>query len=192
MEAQQHNRKYTYKEYLDIDQQSALKHEFYYGDVYAMTGGTLRHTEIIANLVAVLRPKMKLRGCKVYPEARLEAKHEEVYFFPDVMVSCNEKDTKSPKNVTMKYPGLLIEVLSNSTKNFDKTKKLEAYRKLPSLFYYLTIEQVNPDVEVHSKAGDIWRKDTYTSMDNVIDLPLLELQLPLGDIYDDIIFDKDL
>lgn len=177
---------------MEIESLSPLKHEFYYGDVYAMTGDTFRHTETIVNITTFLRPKMKKRGGKVYPETKLEVKSEEVYFFPDVMINCDDRDIQTPKGIIMKYPGLLIEVLSNSTKKFDKTGKLEAYRKIPSLLYYLIVEQAKPEVEVHSKAGDIWRKDVYTTMDDIIDLPLLELQLPLNDIYDDIIFDKDL
>lgn len=177
-------RKYTYEEYLELEERSEAKIEFYRGYIIAMTGGTIEHNTIGGNMHTLLRQHIKGKPCRAYYEMKLQVENSSTYTFPDVMLTCDPRDTEKKRALVIEYPNLVIEVLSNSTRNLDKSDKLTEYRKLPSLLYYVTIEQYRPEVEIHSKAGDIWRKDVYTGMDDVINFGLLNLKMSLKDIYE--------
>ncbi|MBC7922244.1 MAG: Uma2 family endonuclease [Ferruginibacter sp.] len=130
---------YTVEQYVALEQESELRYEFYRGEVFAMTGGTMQHNLIIQNMANALR-SLRSRGCRVFTEnVKLEVAPEEHYVYPDVMLTCHPQDLSD--NRLARYPSLVIEVLSESTEAHDRGKKLDRYLQMPGLQAYVMISQ---------------------------------------------------
>ncbi|WP_414618917.1 Uma2 family endonuclease [Calothrix sp. CCY 0018] len=114
----------TPQEYLDWEEKQPLKYEYIDGEVFAMTGGTLAHNDVALNLASALKNHVRGKGCKVQmADAKLGVSENGPYHYPDVMVSCNEKDKRATKVIY--HPCLIVEVLSPSTEGIDRGKKFQ-------------------------------------------------------------------
>jgi len=171
--------KLTEKEYLSGEHLAELKHEFIDGEAYAMAGTSVDHNRISGNLYAELSMKLKGSSCEPF-FADIKVKTDRSYFYPDVMVVCeqHQDDTAYVKNA----PKLIVEVLSKSTRVFDHSVKQSRYLNIPSLEYYVLIEQDFCEVSVLSRAAGFIPQYYYLG-DN-IEFPLLELAVAVNDIYD--------
>lgn len=94
------------------------------------------------------------------------------YYLPDVIVDCGKQDDK----YTATQPIVIIEVLSESTRETDLTIKLRDYQKIPSLQEYVLVEQDFMAVTVYRRVDD-WKAQTYSQSDDLIELKALILQL---------------
>ena len=118
--------------YLAWEAEQPVKHEYINGQVYAMTGGTLPHNDIAVNLTTILKTALRGRGCKVrMADAKVKVSERGPYFYPDVVVSCDDRDRRAITAIA--YPTLIIEVLSPSTAAFDRGDKFKFYRQIPTL-----------------------------------------------------------
>ncbi|HEX6048948.1 MAG TPA: Uma2 family endonuclease, partial [Gemmatimonadaceae bacterium] len=134
----------TVEEYLRFDETSPLKHEYVAGEVYAMTGVTLRHNTIARNIVTALTAAAAEGPCQVFfSDVRLRASAD-VYYYPDAMVVPGDVDEL---DVIVSEPCVVIEVTSSSTGRIDRGEKLTAYRSISSLLAYLIIDHRRPRVE---------------------------------------------
>ena len=117
----------TPEQYLQMEEDSNIKHEYINGEIYAIAGTTDTHNAIAGNIFALLLSHLRGSGCRVYisdMKARIESKN--FYYYPDIMVTCDAKDRE---NVTYKkYPLLIIEVFSYSTEAFDRGDKFIDYQ----------------------------------------------------------------
>lgn len=132
--------------YLEAEKNSPIKHEYIQGQVYAMAGASDAHVTITANLVALLRNHIRGTGCRLYVadmKARIESIN--VYYYPDVMVTCDERDRSF--DYFKCYPCLIIEVLSDSTEALDRGDKFTDYSELETLQEYVLISQKRMRVE---------------------------------------------
>jgi Uma2 family endonuclease len=131
-------RRYTPEEYFALEERSEVRHEYFEGEVFAMAGASKSHNLIKGNLIAGLHPNVRQRGCRLFDEnVRLEVREKIYYTYPDVVVSCDPTDHRDP--CLVRYPVLIVEVLSPSTAEYDCTTKFENYQKMPSLRNYLLI-----------------------------------------------------
>jgi Uma2 family endonuclease len=138
----------TMDEFLAFENASETKHEFLGGHVYAMTGGSIAHAQVISNLLAVLHPAARSAGCRAFvSDAKLRI-GDIASFYPDVMVCCDPTDD-DPRH--RERPCLIVEVLSPSSIERDRETKLAAYTNLPWLKAYLIIDPLQPEVEVHAR-----------------------------------------
>lgn len=118
--------------YLEWEAQQPLKYEYIQGQAYAMTGGTLPHNDIAVNLTAALKPFLRGKGCKVrMADAKVGITEQGPYFYPDIVVSCDQRDRKALK--VIRYPQLIVEVLSPGTEGFDRGDKFKFYRRIQTL-----------------------------------------------------------
>jgi Uma2 family endonuclease len=183
----------TPDEYLAWERQQPTKHEYIDGEVYAMTGGTLAHNAIAVNLVSALRGKLRGTRCKVYAaDAKVRVAAKGPYFYPDVVVSCDERDRRATE--TLQYPKLIVEVLSPSTAGFDRGDKFKFYRRIPTLEEYVLIdaEKVGIDCYRKTSAGK-WELTTYpdddaNQEDSILELVSLDFRCPLALVYEEIEF----
>lgn len=176
---------YTVDEYLALEEKSAVRHEFYNGDVYAMAGGTVNHNLLIDNVKDLLKRHTRDKGCRVFSEnMKVDVRAGGHMSYPDVVVSCHPFDLRG-NNLIIRQPRLIVEVLSKSTAHKDRGDKWRDYRKMPSLWYYLLIEQYSTTVELFSRIEetDEWINTLYETPDDVIVLPRLNLELTVGGIY---------
>jgi Uma2 family endonuclease len=173
---------YTVEEYLELEKHSDTRHEYEDGLLIAMAGEKRRHNRIGLNIVAALRETVLERDCEiVFETVKLRARDTR-YRYPDVMVSC----APGEDDYFLENPCFVVEVLSSSTKLTDTTKKLDEYLKLPSVTRYAIISQDERLVIVYKRVND--RFEVETLSDGAFDIPCLETNLTLDQIYAGIVF----
>jgi Uma2 family endonuclease len=188
-----HTQPMSAQAYLDWEEQQPLKYEYLNGEAYAMTGGTLPHNDIAVNLTTVLKAHLRSRGCKVrMSDAKVEVSANGPYFYPDIVVSCDERDRRALKAV--KFPCLIIEVLSPSTEGFDRGEKFKQYRRLASLQDYVLVDSEKMIVDCyHRTEHGKWELTSYPPDDESLDqqhtdvyFPSIDFTCPLTAIYEDV------
>jgi Uma2 family endonuclease len=176
----------TPAEYLEQERCAGRKSEYLRGEVFAMAGASRRHGLIVTNLVAEMRQQLKGKACEVYSnDLRLRVTPAGLYTYPDVMVACGDIQFADDHKDTILNPVLLIEVLSESTRDYDRGRKFQYYRTLPSLVEYLTVSQDEPHVEHWSRQQqDRWLLVEFGGVGQTIPLISIPCNLPLAEIYD--------
>lgn len=157
-------------EYLTLEARSPVRHEYVAGEIFAMTGASVRHNIIALNLATALRTHLRGTPCRALMEGvKLYLKKERSYFYPDVMVTCDERDRRA--ELAIEHPKLIVEVLSDSTAAYDRGVKFAAYRKLADLQEYLIVDIAQRRLELYRRAADHW-----LMFDSAGDGPALQLQ----------------
>lgn len=186
--AQLIDRRMTVEEYFELEEQSEIRHEYYDGEVYAMSGTTLNHNSIVGNMWGVFKSFFQKRGCRVFGESVKLKVSDRYYLYPDVIVACVPKDTSAAYMV--EQPSILVEVSSKTTGARDRGIKLKQYKTIPSLQYYLIVSQREYSVEVFSRidGGDLWAYRSFESEEDVIRFDGFSFKISLKAIYEDIQF----
>ncbi|SHL18608.1 Uma2 family endonuclease [Hymenobacter psychrotolerans] len=179
-------RRYTVEEYIALEEVSAQRHEYFEGEVYAMPGASATHHTIRQNCVISLRGSLRGRGCKVYDEGmQLAVSEGRYYTYPDVMVTCHPDDQREER--VMRHPVLIIEILSPSTADHDRSWKFNQYKQLPSLQHYVLVSQHTCLVEwFRREPSGVWSFTPLGELTDTLELPELALTLRVADIYDEI------
>jgi len=178
------SRLYTVEEYQALEEASQERHEFYQGEIMAMSGGTANHNSIVLRCASRLLSSAENRACRVFTEnvqlAVAEGLH---YTYPDVMVTCHDEDVTAER--TMRHPVLLIEVLSSSTADRDRVWKLFRYQRLTSLRHYLLVSQQYQAVEWYHRADESsdWQRELLMMPEETVKIPELGTELLLAHIY---------
>lgn len=153
--ASQPKTRYTAEEYLALERGCEAKHEYYNGEIFAMSGASEWHVLIVTNLVYELQSQLKDGPCRVYStDLRVRVAPAGLYTYPDVIVLCDEPRFSDEQEDTLLNPALIIEVLSESTKDYDRGGKFEQYRTIDWFVEYLLIAQDRPHVEHHTRQLD--------------------------------------
>ena len=176
---------YSESDYLAYEAQSPVRHEYIAGEIFAMTGASVRHNIIALNLATALRTHLRGSPCRALMEGvKLYLKKERSYFYPDVMVTCESRLLELDAQMQIvDSPTLIIEVLSPSTEGIDRREKLRAYRTLPSLKEYALVSQDECKLELYRRRGDIgWDIITFEPGD-AVEFASVELQMPIADVY---------
>jgi Uma2 family endonuclease len=145
-----------------------------------LAGGSPYHSAIIANLAATLDRSLGDSPCWIYNSDVQLQLSETRYVHPDVAVSCNESDHEAEDAI--RYPCLVIEVLSPSTEAVDRIKKLAYYRECPSIQEYVMVDSQSIHVEVYHREDGKWMLSTY-GPDSIITLESLNIEFSIKDIY---------
>ncbi|WP_461089890.1 Uma2 family endonuclease [Spirosoma gilvum] len=178
---------YTFDEYVALERSEGIRYEYWDGEVVAMAGTTKRHNTIVQNIAFSLRPFARNKGCQVYAEnVRQKLKTGQRYVYPDIIYTCDPADLENDMGVWVHSPCLLIEVISDSTQSKDFHDKRPHYTKLPSLLYYLLVSQTDYRVEIFERNVDFWKYQVIEGIEAVVELPLLQMNLPLTAIYEGI------
>ena len=178
------------EEYLKLEETSECKHEYHDGMAFAMSGASENHNLIAMAVGLNLGIQLKGKSCRPYPgDFRLKIEAANVYTYPDLSVICGETGYADGRRDMFVNPTLLIEVLSDSTEAYDRGRKTELYRTIPSLREYLLISQYRPHVEHYSRQGHFWLLREYTALDEKIALDSIGCTLPLAEIYTQVRFD---
>lgn len=170
-------------DYLAAEKASQIRHEYLGGLVYAMAGETLRHNQISQNLLFLLRPKTKGGPYRVFISdirVNFHLRTDEYFYYPDIVVTCDKRDTH-PRFI--RYPKLIIEVLSESTERVDKREKFFAYTSIASLEEYVLVAQAAKEATVFRRA-DGWKAAKVSGTKAKLPLKSLKLALPLSAVYE--------
>ena len=176
----------TPAQYLVAERQASFKSEYFAGEVFAMAGASYAHNLIVANVVAELRQQLKKQTCTVVPsDLRLWVESAEHYLYPDVTVVCGEPRFTDEHIDTLVNPRLIVEVLSKSTKDFDRGEKFTMYRTLPSFAEYILFAQDHHHIEHFARRTDgRWLLTDIDRLTDSISLVSIEGRLALAEIYD--------
>lgn len=180
-------KKYTFDEYLALERAEGIRYEFWNGDVVAMAGATKRHNVLVNALSRHLYTIARKNSCQVFTEnVRLKIPASEKYVYPDVIYTCEPDDLQNDQGIYVERPGLLIDVLSESTGADDDHKKRLHYFKIPSLQYYVLVHQDAYKVEVYERSADFWAYRLYEGIDTSIPLTNVSITLSMTAIYENI------
>ncbi|WP_347278068.1 Uma2 family endonuclease [Alkalinema sp. FACHB-956] len=181
---------YTPDEYLDFEVSSDTRHEYINGEIIPMTGGTPEHNEIASILNAALRMSLKGQPYSIFvADQRLWIPDRQLYTYPDVVVVPRPIQRQQGRADTITNPVMIAEVLSKSTKNYDRDEKFAAYRTIPTFQEYLLVDQYIPHVEQYVKTdAHQWIFTEYNDMNSSISLSSIPLEIQLADLYENIEF----
>jgi Uma2 family endonuclease len=186
------NRPLTPEEYLRLEREALDKSEYYNGAMYVMSPVSPTHSLISANIGSSIGMLLRGRRCVAYgSDLRLCILAAGLYTYSTLSVFCEPMTFVSGTDDTATNPALIVEVLSKATEAYDRSRKFEAYRQLPSLREYLLVSQEAPTIERFSREGDDrWVLTTARGLDAVIPLDIIEASLPLIEVYDKVDFQR--
>lgn len=184
-EALKLDREFSFDEYLELEETTQEKHDFYYGEVYNMAGGTKRHNEIVQEILFCFRSKIDKKKCKIYFEnVKLELEKNQFYVYPDIMMTCDDDDLQDDSGIMIKNPSIIIEVLSKGTELYDRDTKKKHYLQLPSLKYYLLVAQNEMRIEMYEKINSHIEYSFYEHSEDIIKFKQFDFQMFVSEIYD--------
>ena len=180
---------YSDEEYLAFEREAADKHELIDGEIVAMAGATREHNLISGNVFAGFHSRLRGKPCETYANDMRVRMERGRYSYPDVVVVCGEPQFADEEFDVLLNPVVVVEVLSKSTRFRDKTEKLETFQKMESVQECLLIEQDEPHIEHYLKQTlKQWLVKIYEEMDEIILLESINCQLPLTEIYAQVVF----
>ena len=175
----------TYAEYMAFAETSELKHEYIAGEIVAMSGGTIAHGRLIAQITGLLRDALKGRPCIVLPaDVRVRVRAADRATYPDLQVVCTAVEADNDDAHAVINPMVIAEVLSDSTADADRGDKFAAYRRLRSLREYVLVSQHERRIDVYTRDGRRWILDEYGSGEQ-LRLGSIGVELAVDDVYVD-------
>lgn len=176
----------TVEEYLEAEQRSEVRHEYLYGTIHAMAGGSRRHNEICFQIAKGLDRQISDGPCRTYladVKVRIRAMAGDLFYYPDVMVGCDPTDNHE---YYLERPAVLFEVTSHSTELTDRREKLLAYQTIASLDCYVIVSQEQRRVECFRRRDDGWERLILSESEDRLDFTAIGVSLSLGEIYEGI------
>lgn len=183
---------YTPEEYLELEVNSKERHEYINEEIVLMAGGTPNHNQIALNLSGTLNFALKRQPYRVFVnDQRLLIPEKRIYTYPDVMVVQGELQLQEGRKDTITNPLIIAEVLSTSTRSYDKDAKFAAYRTITSFQEYLLIDQYTMHIEQYYKTDSKhWTFTEYDEANEAVSLSSIPFQITLADIYDKVEFES--
>ena len=183
-------KRYSVDEYFALEENANYKSEFYQGEIFAMAGASINHVLIVTNLTTELNNALKNKPCKVLSnEMRLHVEANGLYTYPDLMVLCGDVKFYADRNDTVLNPLIIIEVLSDSTKDYDRGGKFLLYRSIPALKEYVLVDQYSIHIErFFMNENNEWTLKEYDHREKNVSLKSIDFQMHIENIYSKVDF----
>jgi len=180
--------KYNYispAEYLLAERAAEEKHEYYDGQVLAMSGASMKHNDITSNLIIHIGSYLKGRNCRILPgDMRVSTPTQDAYMYPDALIVCGEPQLEDDTFDTLLNPAVIFEILSPSTRSIDKGRKLFFYQRIPSLQEYIMIDPLKKFIHLARKqAAGGWLFENISDPLSSLFISTIDFHLPVEDIY---------
>jgi Uma2 family endonuclease len=176
---------YTIEEYLEMERASNVKHEYYQGEVFAMAGASDNHNFIFSNVIVRAGAQLLNKSC--YPmgsDMRMHIPENTLFTYPDISIYCSKITTTDEEKDTALHPTIIIEILSKSTRSYDRGLKFKLYRDIPTLKEYILIDSENIGVEAwHVNIDKSWDLKVYNTLQDTVQIPTVDVSLTMKDIY---------
>ena len=184
--------KITPEEYLELEKNSELKHEYFEGEIFAMTGAKPNHNLISFNIVGELKNQLKGSPCMGFTsDQRIKIEAVTKYVYPDISIACDEVKFDDDPLGSLLNPVVVFEILSDSTEAYDRGMKFQHYRLLPSLQEYILVSQNHCLVEKYVRKNDrSWKYVSYEKMEQTLTIESINCEVLLLDIYYRVEFEK--
>jgi Uma2 family endonuclease len=182
----------TPEQYLESERLALEKHEFYLGEIFAMSGASFNHNQIFKNTYGTLYSKLKGKPCQPYgSDLRIHIPGNSLYTYPDISVICGTPEMTDTVKDTITNPSIIIEILSKSTYDYDKGQKFTLYRDIDSLKEYILIDSMSVRVEhYHRNEDSSWTLKDYRIIDDTLNIETIAADLQLSDVYADVIWNE--
>ncbi|GAB2815144.1 Uma2 family endonuclease [Ferruginibacter profundus] len=185
--------KYNYiseEEYLEQERTATEKHEYYEGEIYAMSGASAKHNRIFTNIFTDIGYKLKGKNCVPYgSDLRIHIPKNTLYTYPDISIICGEMKLTDDKLDTATNPSVIIEILSRSTRNYDRLEKFSLYRDIDTLQEYILVDSQRIHIERYSRSNNnAWQLIDNNSREDTLQISTVNIAIPLKDIYQDLNF----
>ncbi|MBC8051533.1 MAG: Uma2 family endonuclease [Sphingobacteriaceae bacterium] len=177
----------TPDEYLEFEKDSPQKHEFFQGEIFAMAGAEKNHNEIFSNLFVDIGTKLKGKPCKPYgSDLRIHIPQNSLYTYPDISIICRKLDSDiQDAKFTATEPTILIEILSPSTRNYDRGAKFKLYRDIPTLKEYILIDSETVNIEsFRLNQNSHWELEELKQTTEILIIPTLGINILVKGIYE--------
>jgi Uma2 family endonuclease len=180
--------KYNYisqEEYLEMERAALEKHEYYQGEIFAMSGASLKHNEVFSNLFGEIQGKLKGKNCKPYgSDLRIHVPKNSLYTYPDISIICDKANLTDDKFDTATNPAVIIELLSKSTRNYDRFEKFSLYRDITSLKEYILVDTQKIHIENYVRnANNTWQLTDYNVISDNLIITAVNISVSIADIY---------
>jgi Uma2 family endonuclease len=181
----------TPEQYLEIERGAELRSEYLNGEMFAMAGGTPNHAWIVINTASGLTEQLRGRPCGARTsDLRLYSAKHKMFTYPDIVVTCGPDQLLDARRDTLTDATVIVEVLSPSTKNYDRGEKFLVYRSLPSFSEYLLLSQDTMRAEHHVRQPDgAWLLREFTGPADEIELKSIGCRLQLQSLYERVEFE---
>ena len=175
----------TQDEYLNAERVAVDKHEYYAGEIFGMSGASLPHNIIFSNTIGSLSSKLKGKSCRPFgSDLRVHIPGNTLFTYPDITIICGKPETTDDKMDTITNPSVIIEILSKSTRDYDKGQKFTLYRDIDTLKEYILIDSEALRVETLTRNDDnSWTFKEYKSMDDIFMIEAIKEDMLLAAIY---------
>ena len=179
----------TVEDYFEWELMQERKHEFIDGVVYEMPGVSFNHDIIVRNLIYTFVSCLDRARFDFHTaELRVQASPSR-YVYPDLTIVKGLSAASDVSEYNLINPYLVLEVTSPSSMDRDRRDKLEYYYEAPSIEAYLVVDQHRVCAELYTRGQAGWQRHAFTELDDVISLSMLDCELPLDQIYRDIVFE---
>jgi Uma2 family endonuclease len=176
---------YTIEEYLQMERASNVKHEYYQGEIFAMAGAGRRHNIIFSNVFIEAGIQLKNSTCRPFgSDMRMHIPENTLFTYPDISIYCGDPTTIDQEEDTVIQPTIIIEILSKSTRDYDRGTKFKLYRDIPTLKEYMLIDTEKIGIEVFRiNAHNNWVLQEYKTLQLTVQLPTVGVSFLIQDIY---------
>ena len=184
----------TPEEYITLERKAipdaeTVRSEYVKGKIIAMSGASFADNLITANISAGLHARLRDSGCvAIANEMRVSTPSTSSYFYPDVVVVCEEPRFEDDVFDILLNPIILVEVLSPSTEAYDRGEKFIHYRQIESLQEYILVAQDKICVEIFCRQENNWILTDFQNLEELLPLNSVQSELPLREIYDRVTF----
>lgn len=177
--------KISIEEYLEMENASPEKHEYYKGEVFAMSGAKVPHNRISSNLIGELIIRLKGKKCQPYgSDMRIHIPSNTLFTYPDISIICGDVVTLNNDDYNVLNPTVIIEILSPSTKNYDRGEKFKLYRDIPTLKEYILVDSESIHIEVFRlNEKNHWELEEYNDIAISLQFKSIQESILLSDIY---------
>ncbi|HEX9459480.1 MAG TPA: Uma2 family endonuclease [Thermoanaerobaculia bacterium] len=180
---QQSRRQYTLDDYLSLQRGIEVKLEYFNGEIYLMAGGSAGHNRISRNVLKLFDAALAGSSREAFGSDMRVSTPSGLYTYPDASIVCGPKVSDASETISNTI--VIVEVLSDSTRNYDRGEKFELYRSIPALRHYLLIEQAFSHVEHrHLQTGGSWIDEIKDSPDQIVHLSEVGIDLQVARIYE--------
>lgn len=178
------------EDYLAFERTATEKHEYYAGEVFAMSGASLLHNRIQSNLNRRIGNLLDGKPCDVFgSDLRVHIPTNSLFTYPDVVVICGEPELLDDAQDTVLNPSVIFEVLSPSTQSYDRGDKFKLYRDISSLQEYILVATDKPGIEHYQRQPDgTWTLQDFSQLHDLLPIATINCALPLAQIYEGISF----
>ena len=178
--------KMSIEEYLEMENAADEKSEYYKGEIFAMSGAKVPHNIIAGNLFVELANKLRGKKCKPFnSDQRIHIPSNSLFTYPDISIICGEIITLNNDDYNVLNPTVIIEVLSRSTKNYDRGEKFKLYRDIPTLKEYILVDSQSIHIEVFRlNENGHWELEEYNSLSDTVIIKAINETILLSEIYD--------